>query len=669
MMGYLTFNRHCKRVTAALALILLLGCTAHAQQQDSVLQSYSLAVENLDEALVSLPTDGALSREALDRAAQTLRPLSRDVVSTSLIGALENTFARAATAVQNQSATDLAVQVAVLRGGFQRLVYESALRAANEGDLELARERLVALATDLGFSVTTLDTMSAAGDYATLIVAFDQGVARAVQHDLGAASEQLGTDRGNTYVNLAKAYGTFLTVQDSPRVAATANSTFVEAFETLTRDPTAPDLEGVAEGTADEGTETDPAATLPLLLELSQTVAQFEEAATATLAGESVPLPTSEATDPVTSDLVTSDPVTSDLVTSDPVTSEIVPLDTTTTTQTPETAVVEPGLETSPETAELALPSVAGTDAPTDEVTLALEPTLETNPVQPEQAGALAESLSGYGLSPERRSQLAQTYRSETITSVEGAVEALYAEAGRVLVAVETGDLGAAKDYLRAYRTTYNQLLSPLVTERSATVDGATTRLTNSLLASPSLRLQDAAILVGQVDSVAATLAGNASSSTHQTLLATSLVWSGWLRTLVVLILGILAFVPLWLLNLAFGGANRNWRLIGVALFLLLLPIMFEGVSSLGALLSTATGVQALNVLSVFSIFQNTLSQVVWVVLTALAIGLASAGLYGICVQFGLLGKPPATSDTIISTHETSMQLTGDSGVDWDEEF
>ena len=655
MMGSLPrhFNqRDFKRVTAALALTLVLGLgAAHAQQQDSVLQSYSLAAENLDEALVSLPTDGALSREALDRAAQTLRPLSRDVVSTTLIGALENTFARAATAVQNQSAADLAVQVAVLRGGFQRLVYESALRAANEGDLELARERLVSVAADLGFAGETLETMSAADNYATLIVAFDQGAAQAVQQDLGAASEQLGTDRGSAYVSLAGAYGTFLTVQDSPRVAATANSTFVEAFRTLTGDPAAPDLEG-------DSAETDPAAALPLLLELSQTMAQFEAAATATLAGESVPLPVSEDADLATSEAVPSDTTAPalEVETAAPETSALEP--NALEPNTPETAGLEP--------VQAALPSVAGTDpAPTDGVTLALEPTLAPSP----SSGTLGESLSGYGLSPERRAQLVQTYSSQNVTSVEGAVAALYAEGGRALVAVETGDSLAAKDHLRAYRTTYNQLLSPLVAARFSAVDQDTERLAGSLLASPSLRLQDVAVLVGQIDSVAAALAGTAPSGAHQTLLATSLVWSGWLRTVVVLLLGVLAFVPLWLLNLAFGGANRNWRLIGVALFLLLLPIMFEGISSLGALLSTVTGIEVLNILAVFSIFQNTLSQVAWVALTALAIGLASAGLYGICVQFGLIGKPPATNDTVISTHETNMQLSGESAVDWDEEF
>ena len=655
MMGYST---HVRRVTVALVLTLLVGLgAAHAQQQDSVLQSYTLATENLDEALVSLPTDGALSREALDRAAQTLRPLSRDVVSTSLIGALENTFTRAATAVQNQSATDLAVQTAVLRGGFQRLVYESALRAANEGDLELARERLTTLATDLGFDVTTLEAMSAADNYATLIVAFDQGVAQAVQQDLGAASEQLGTDQGGTYVSLAEAYGTFLTVQDSPRVAATANGTFVEAFRTLTSDPADTEL---AEG----GAATEPVETLPLLLELSQTMAQFEEAARATLAGESVSLPTANEN--------------IDLATGEAAPSDATPSDSAVVTDASDTAAPEAApLETPLETSRGTSPSVAGAEAVDDGVTLVLEPTPTDTAVNsnvatetsPAPSDALSESLNGYGLTPERQAQLAEVYRAQNVASVEGAVEALYAEGGRVLVAVETGDIGAAKTYLRAYRTTYNQLLSPLVAGRSLTVDQDTERLADSLLASPSLRLQDVAVLVGQVDSVAAALSGSAPSGAHQTLLATSLVWSGWLRTVVVLLLGVLAFVPLWLLNLAFGGANRNWRLIGVALFLLLLPIMFEGVSSLGALLSTITGVEALNILSVFSIFQNTLSQVAWVVLTALAIGLASAGLYGICVQFGLIGTPPASNDTVISTHETSMQLTGDSGVDWDEEF
>ena len=49
--------------------------------------------------------------------------------------ALDRVFELARTAIDNRSATDFAVQVQVLTGGFQRLLFESALIAAVEGEL------------------------------------------------------------------------------------------------------------------------------------------------------------------------------------------------------------------------------------------------------------------------------------------------------------------------------------------------------------------------------------------------------------------------------------------------------------------------------------------------------------------------------------------------------
>jgi membrane-anchored glycerophosphoryl diester phosphodiesterase (GDPDase) len=130
--------------------------------------------------------------------------------------------------------------------------------------------------------------------------------------------------------------------------------------------------------------------------------------------------------------------------------------------------------------------------------------------------------------------------------------------------------------------------------------------------------------------------------------------------------------VPLALLNLAFGGSNRNWQLVGVALFFLFLPVIYEGLSYLGTFLADVTGVDVLDSLARFSIFQNTISQVVWTLLMALAILFAIIGLRGICVQFGLIGKrkqddvvPAEAPVTTIPANATGSETV----VDWDEEF
>ena len=218
-----------------LLLLLGFGFAQDGVQTDTVLQSYGLAMERLNEVANVLMDDASSSLAALDQAAQTLRVLSRDASSPSLVTDLERTFARAETAVQNQSAADLSVQIAVLRGGFWRLVYESALRAANENDLSLSRERLSRIAADMGFEDSGLDSLGSADAFVELITTFDTGAAATVQTRLDDASAALG-DKAATYAALSGAYAHFLPVQDSPRVSATATNDFSKTFQALVDD-------------------------------------------------------------------------------------------------------------------------------------------------------------------------------------------------------------------------------------------------------------------------------------------------------------------------------------------------------------------------------------------------------------------------------------------------
>ena len=280
----------------------------------------------------------------------------------------------------------------------------------------------------------------------------------------------------------------------------------------------------------------------------------------------------------------------------------------------------------------------------------------------------LRAAIAAFGLDDVRRDELVNSYAARGFGSVDDAVDALYADSSRTLSAIQSSNSSAVQTQLETYRDTFERFLAPLL-EPNSTVSADTRRLLVHFETAPGLRLQDGAVLVGQTEQVAAALTGDAAADTPNLLLNTSLLWSGWLRLLVMVVLGLFAVVPLYLLNLAFGGANRNWRLVGAALFLLLLPVMYEGLSSLLELAANVSGVGALGGLATFSIFQNTLSQVVWALLSTLAIALAIAGLYGICVQFGLLGGR-STTDTLIVSTDTAVGYSGNaSAIDWDEEF
>jgi len=302
-------------------------------------------------------------------------------------------------------------------------------------------------------------------------------------------------------------------------------------------------------------------------------------------------------------------------------------------------------------------------------------PTVENLPDLPAQLGeqeraeALAELeriLARFGLSPAERSRLAASYLESGLAAPEAAIEQLWAQSARIVVAAQNGEIAAARQALGVALLDYRRYLQPLVSSRDEGLNHRTLKLFHSLAASPALRLPDTATLTQQIDHLATALGGGTPPLTEQLSAVTTSHWAGWPRLVVIILLGMLAFIPLRLLNLAFGGGNRNWQLVGVALFLLLLPIIFESVTFLGSLLASLFKLESLNVLASYSIFQSELAQLVWVLVTASAIALAIIGLRGICVQFGLLGQ--RTKMTTSQTRRTTKSKP-DSTVDWDEEF
>jgi len=150
-------------------------------------------------------------------------------------------------------------------------------------------------------------------------------------------------------------------------------------------------------------------------------------------------------------------------------------------------------------------------------------------------------------------------------------------------------------------------------------------------------------------------------------------VWAGPLRDVVSLVVGLLALIPLFLLNVAFGGGNRHWQSIGVALFLLLLPALFEGVVGLGGVLAHYFGIDTLTPLAAYSVFSSTLAQTLWVVITLLAVTFAIVGLLGISRQFGLLGgrsRSKARAGSTRGAGSGGSKVTASSGtVDWDDDL
>jgi len=615
-----------KRTIVAGVLTLALGlCGAvWAQQADTYLQRYDLAIENLQQAVAAVPDDSARARSQLDHATNALISLSRDTTSATLVKAMENLFARARTAVQNQSKTDIAVQTAVLAGGFRRLVYDAAFKAAVDGDMATARARLERIGKDMQLDAASMDAIGSADTVAALRLQTERAVARALSEEVSVAERLLPTDRSVAYQSLAEAYGTSLLVQDSPRLQAGLNQHFLDAAKALVAkdDSTFQQAAQAISASADRLAQAD-----------QQALTSASAAGTSTANAAS---PSSPASAP------------SEL-------PSVAPSGTSSSSAASGAAAAAPAA-TAPTTAD---------QAATRAQVLA--------ELKQQQLDALTREVQAAGLPGPAGQRLAVTLQNAGVDSLQAATRSLYAIAAQASAALMAGDDHGARDRVQALSKRYDELLSPLVAAKAPGVDADMRAMVQRTAGLVGLRLRDLNNLTAQTDAVARVVSGAPAPSNLALNRAVASWWAGWPRLLVLLVFGILVFVPFYLLNLAFGGGNRNWQLIGVALFLLLLPVVYEALAALGSMVAAWTNNDAFEVLANYSMFQSSIGQVVWAALIVLAIVFAILGLYGICVQFGLLGRGRgrrgAAATQTATTTATSTQERTDSMVDWDEEF
>jgi len=618
---------------------LLIG-VATAQQDDAYLDRYDLAIDNLQRSVEALPTDAILAREEIDRAFSALLTLSREAAAGPLATALERVVERARTAIGNASVDDLAVQVAVLEGGFQRLVFDAALRSAAAGDLEQARARLGRLGTDLGMAPADLallaDAEQAAG---ALRFDFEAGVADVIATRLAVAQELAETNVGGAYRSLARAYGAFLLVQDSPRTSAALNQRFVDAAQALVDERTADVVEAL--GAAGEQ-----------IAALGQ-AARARQTATATPPASAVP---SDLPSPATPAVIEA---------------EAQPVD-------PAPDATAPAPDATAPAPDDAAPLDAEAVQVEDEALVLSEEALAAlrleiaDELRRERLEVLERELALAGVGAPARPGQAEALLDAGYLRLNQVGDAVVARVAEALAAAQRGDEIAARQALGRAAQAYDALLSPIVRARFTLLDVDTGSLLRQLADEPGLRLSDVAVAAGQVDLALGALTGETEAPLLTGARQTLAYWGGVPRAIVLVVLGILALIPLVLANIAFGGGNRNWQLVGVALFLLLLPALFEGLVGLSVLLSTYADITLLSTLSALSPFASTVGQVVWASTVLLALVFAMIGLYGICAQFGLVGRRrPAASagaTSTRSTRSTRSSSTSTESIDWDDD-
>lgn len=648
-----------KRTTQTLILALVVSLsTAASAQVDAFLQRYDLAMDNLQVAVASVPDDSSKATEEFDQAVNALLSLSRDTTSPSLVSSMEQVFEQARKAVQNRSEADVAVQAAVLAGGFRRLVFESAFVAAAAGDMDTARARLDHIAADMGLSQEVRDELLAAPDAGSLRLGFESAVAGDIQRLVADARDTATTDRGAAYLALAQAYGASLILQDSPRLATPMNAGFLAAADALI----AGDQEGLA--AAAQTLESSAAS-------VADGAATGTDATAEPTVGTSQPLGGLPAMNPEGEE--------AEGAAGEPAQATPGPTPATTpAAATPSGA--EPASAAGTEAAQAATAVDGDRTAAVEQASTLDVEALRAEWEAERQAArrdTLVDQLGAGGLGGAGGERLADAMLAADVDDIDGALQRLYAGTGRATAAVLGGDVRAARQQVARTADDYRTLLAPLIAAKSPTTDDAMRAALERAQDVVGLRMQDVDALTGQVDAVAQVALGQGADGGPRFAEQVLALWAGWPRLIVLLVFGILAFVPLYLLNLAFGGGNRNWQRIGVALFLLLVPVVYEALASLGSLVAYLTGDASFELLSTYSMFQSPIGQVIWAVLIIIAILLAISGLYGICVQFGLIGRRSSNAAANANATQTgtpTMEATGvrqpaDALVDWDEDF
>ncbi|GGL01160.1 hypothetical protein [Deinococcus radiotolerans] len=256
----------------------------------------------------------------------------------------------------------------------------------------------------------------------------------------------------------------------------------------------------------------------------------------------------------------------------------------------------------------------------------------------------------------------AQTGTSTSVPSTSPAptgsagADAVYAALGRALTASGHADGVTARAALKEASAQLTRVGAPLrdTAEYRAVQSGL-----DSAQRRVALRPADVQALIAGLANAERTARGERSSALDRASLGTTGWFSGWVRALVFLLLGLGVTAPLYLLNLAFGGRNVYWRAITAGLVLLLLPLFLEGVFGFLGAIGDALGGGALAGLTNVTLSQGAYALPIWALLAAGALGLLAFGFRGLCVQFGLMG------DASGSEHTTAHHTV----IDWDEDL
>ncbi len=598
------------------------GASAQGASPDLIVGYRSIA-GSLNVARSSLATDPAGSLSRVEAAQNTFRGLSSQLRSQQLIEGATQAFSSAKTSIGQRSVPNLTAQITQVTSILHRALYDRYFTELASARAASAKRYATALGSVLGLqkaAQVSLNQATTANNAPRARSILENRVAEQI---VGALRLAQAPDRAAAFQNAVRAAGSFLIVQDSPRVGDMAVGEFTGAIQALTAGDTA----------------TFRSITSSLIGKTTAFASRARSMAGAVVAA---PNPAPAIAAPVKP---TAKPAVQPAV--KPVVKPVA------AQPTPAPAQAAPVIK--PQAAQIIVPAL-GSKA--------------------------RDELIKAGVNKEDAATIAADLVSQGYDSLQAATDALYVQLAEAQAHIQDGRVSDARGYVDAAKMVFNRALQHPLDVVQPDLSARAARLFEASAGGSSLRSVDISVLMTETDAIRGAWNGQASSGLQGVIAAVQPLWLQ-LRGGLFLVIALVFAYPIYLLTLAFGGRNPYWRYIMIAMILLFIPPLLEGISWLGSLLAQATGLNMFDGLSSLSILQNPLAQIAWAVMLLLTVIFSTMGFYGIAQQFGLIRTrsdaapamtamettPAGGRMTGVARHPTDPGLSDKTVVEWDEEF
>jgi hypothetical protein len=296
----------------------------------------------------------------------------------------------------------------------------------------------------------------------------------------------------------------------------------------------------------------------------------------------------------------------------------------------------------------------------------------QTRLTEPLLPGELREEISLLRLDPQVATQVGAALQRLAIPSLVNWLDLLdevRSSLAQALLYTQNGQYERSRAQLAYAYSRFRLKVYPVVGAYAPDLAERTDRLFLLTQNAVGLRTVDVALLLGEVQEMEERLLGSTLGPWHSLQVEVQLFLLGLPRAVFFLLAAALAFFPLYLIRLTFGGRNVYWNLLGLAFLFLFLPILAEGLSYFGSVMAEYGGLPWLGALANLSIGQGLLPYLAWGLSAFLVVALAGAGLRGIAAQFGLLKERGAEVTASGIESKPATTLTSETIVEWDEEF